>query len=102
MSVKDSEEQLFSHPVSHQQVLRVRIKDVLCAIDLRWVERVVPMVALQAVPGAPNYLIGFMDYHGSSILVVDLGLWYSGPQCQDSDAPNLRYFFLKSTVGECA
>lgn len=57
------------------QALRISIDGIQCVIELALVERVIPLLALQQVPGAPHYLVGLMNYHGESIAVVDLGLW---------------------------
>lgn len=57
------------------QVLRIAVHEIECVIDLSLVERVISMVLLQVVPGAPPYFAGIMNYHGEDIAVVDLGLW---------------------------
>ena len=62
-------------PAPLRQVLRVRIQDTQCAIDLAQVERVLPLVELQQVPGGPPHLAGLMNYRGESLAVVDLGIW---------------------------
>lgn len=62
-------------PTAALQVLRLRLQEMQCAIDLSFVERVFPLVALQQVPGGPRYLAGLMNYRGESLAVVDLGLW---------------------------
>lgn len=62
-------------PSAALQVLRLRLQDMQCAIDLCFVERVFPLVAVQQVPGGPRYLAGLMNYRGESLALVDLGLW---------------------------
>ena len=63
-------------PWGAEQVLRIRVQEMACAIDLTLVERVFQLVAMQHVLGGPAYLVGLMNYHGESVAVVDLGLWF--------------------------
>lgn len=44
----------------------------LC-IDLHKVIKVLSLMAVQAVPRAPNYLQGLMNLHGESVPLIDLG-----------------------------
>ena len=53
------------------QALRFRIGDRVLAVDLRWVREVCPIVHLRALPQAPAWLPGLLDYHGSLVPVVD-------------------------------
>lgn len=62
-------------PTAELQVLRLRLQNIQCAIDLCFVERVFPLVAVQQVPGGPQYLAGLMNYRGESLALVDLGIW---------------------------
>lgn len=62
-------------PRAELQILRLRLQEMQCAIDLCFVERVFPLVAVQQVPGGPRYLAGLMNYRGESLAVVDLGIW---------------------------
>lgn len=62
-------------PGPARQVLRLRVQDLECGLELELVERVLPLVELQQVPGGPDHLAGLMDYGGESVAVVDLGLW---------------------------
>lgn len=57
------------------QAIRVRTQDTQYAIELKYVECVLPLMELQPVPGSAYYLAGLMDYHGTSVAVVDLGMW---------------------------
>lgn len=57
------------------RVIRVRMQDTQYAIELKYVECVLPLMELQPVPGGAYYLAGLMDYHGESVAVVDLGMW---------------------------
>jgi chemotaxis-related protein WspB len=54
--------------------LRFRVGDRELAIDLAWVREVCPIVHLHAVPGAPAWLRGLFDYHGSLLPAADLGV----------------------------
>lgn len=57
------------------QILRFNTHGTQYAIDLNFVECVVPIMELQYVPGSPHYLAGLMNYHGKTLPVLDLGLW---------------------------
>jgi len=58
-----------------QQILRFNTHGTQYAVDLEYVECVTPILELQYVPGSPYYLAGLMNYRGTSLAVVDLGLW---------------------------
>jgi len=58
-----------------QRILRFNTHGTQYALDLNFVECVVPVMELQYVPGGPHYLAGLMNYHGKSLPVVDPGLW---------------------------
>lgn len=60
------------------QALRFRIGDRWLAIDVRWVREVCPYVPMQAVPGAPAWLRGLFDFHGSLLPAIDGGLLLGG------------------------
>jgi chemotaxis-related protein WspB len=53
--------------------LRFSVGSRSLAIDLSWVREVCPMVRLNPVPGAPAWLRGLMDYHGTLLPAADLG-----------------------------
>lgn len=57
------------------QVMHVLVQNTQYAIELKYVECVLPLMELQPVPGSAYYLAGLMDYHGKSVAVVDLGMW---------------------------
>jgi len=61
--------------VSTRQILPIYLQKDQYAIDLIFVECVLPLTALQPVANSADYLIGLMDYRGKSIPVIDLGLW---------------------------
>ena len=62
-------------PVSNRQILPIYLQKYQYAIDLMFVECVLPLTALQPVANGADYLIGLMDYRGKSIPVIDLSLW---------------------------
>lgn len=62
-------------PDAMLKVIRVRVQDTHYAIALKYVECVLPLMELQPVPGGADYLVGLMNYHGNSLVVVDLGMW---------------------------
>ena len=61
--------------VSTRQILPIHLQKNQYAIDLKFVECVLPLTALQPVANSADFLIGLMDYRGKSISVIDLGLW---------------------------
>ncbi|OMH32674.1 chemotaxis protein CheW [Motiliproteus sp. MSK22-1] len=48
--------------------------DTRICIDLADVTRVFPLVSVEEVPGGPDYLVGFVSFHGVSIPIIDLAL----------------------------
>jgi len=42
-----------------------------CAISAETVECVIPVVAIDAVPGAPRAVLGIINFHGTVVPVVD-------------------------------
>lgn len=65
--------------IALSQVVSVAIQGTVCAIDLIWVERVLPLLALQSLPGGHDSVAGLMDYHGDSCVVVDLATYLGRP-----------------------
>ncbi|MBM4006290.1 MAG: hypothetical protein FJ292_01795 [Planctomycetes bacterium] len=49
------------------------------AVDLSWVREVCPMVRFREVPGAPPWIRGLLNYHGTLIPSVDLSMLLGGP-----------------------
>ncbi len=76
MSTVDLVDDVVKTDLHIRQVLHVKVQNAPCVISLSLVERVISLVALQPTPGAPTYLVGLMDYHGKSVPVVDLSLWF--------------------------
>jgi len=83
------------------QVLRVLLRGVQCAIDLDYIERVLPLVALQPIPGGPHHLVGIMNYRGLSLPVVDLGAWLGikGAESYHIDTPILLCSNRQTRIG---
>ncbi|PJA32695.1 MAG: hypothetical protein CO187_03190 [Zetaproteobacteria bacterium CG_4_9_14_3_um_filter_53_7] len=53
-------------------VLYFHIGETRFCINLSQTSRVLPLVALQPIPDAPDYVAGVMNLHGRSVPVVDL------------------------------
>ena len=51
------------------------------ALEARQVIEVVPLVTLRACPGAPAYIAGLANYHGTGVPIVDLGRLVGGAPC---------------------
>ncbi len=62
-------------PVSVRQILPICVQNDRYAIDLIFVECVLPFTTLQPLANSPDFLIGLIDYRGKSIPIIDLGLW---------------------------
>lgn len=57
------------------QIVCVHTQDAQYAIELKYVECILPLMALQPVPGGAHFLAGLLDYYGKSLAVIDLGIW---------------------------
>jgi len=53
-------------------VLDTRVLDIRFCLNLQQVTKVLPLVALQVVPQAPNYMKGMMNLAGEGVPVIDL------------------------------
>jgi len=53
-------------------MLYFHIGDIRFCVHLSRISSVLPLVALQPLPDAPDYLAGLMNMHGTSVPVVDL------------------------------
>ena len=71
--------------------LQFRIPGLLLCVPLQDVERVLPLVEWQPVPGAADYLRGLLNLHGEAIPVVDLSsrLGHRARSRYDLDTPIL-------------
>lgn len=54
------------------RVLHFMVKDVQYCLDIEHIERVMFLMALQAVPGGPADVAGLMNLHGKSVPVLDV------------------------------
>ncbi len=52
------------------------------ALEAKDIIEVLPLVALKRVPPAPPYLAGLLNYHGTSVPVIDLNLLMTGTPCR--------------------
>lgn len=57
-----------------QEVLHFRVSGMQLCVPLDYVYKVMPIMSLQPVPGAPPYLVGLMNLHGASVPVMDLAM----------------------------
>ncbi|MBI4805638.1 MAG: chemotaxis protein CheW [Desulfovibrio sp.] len=48
------------------------------ALPARSVDEITPLVALNLLPGAPDYLAGLMNHRGKSLPVADMSLLFTG------------------------
>jgi purine-binding chemotaxis protein CheW len=55
------------------RLLAFRIEGLRCAVPLELAERVLPMIALSPLPGAPEAVLGLLNLEGKPLPVVDLG-----------------------------
>jgi len=55
-------------------LLHFMVQELQCCMYIQDVARIIPLLEMQPVPGAPNYLIGLINLHGMSIMGIDLGL----------------------------
>ena len=53
-------------------MLHFHVADTRFCVNLSQTSRVLPLVALQAIPDAPDYIAGLLNLHGTSVPVVDL------------------------------
>ncbi len=75
--------------ISVQQVLQIRTQNKLYAIDLSFVECVLPLMELHQTSEKAPYSIGFIDYRGKNLTVIDLGSWlgFKAKQTYNLDSP---------------
>lgn len=58
----------------HIKVLHFLLQDVRCCLDLRYVEKILPLPLLECVPGCPTYCVGLMNFKSNCIPVLDLAI----------------------------
>ncbi len=56
------------------ECLQFRLPGLLLCVPLENVERVLPLVEWQPVPGAADFLRGLLNVHGEAVPVIDLGV----------------------------
>jgi chemotaxis signal transduction protein len=56
------------------RLLLFRTQDTLVCIELAFVQRVLPLMALCPLPDSPPAFAGFLDLHGDGVPVIDLGI----------------------------
>lgn len=56
------------------QLLQFVVLDANVCIDIDNINKVLPLLMLEPVPGGPPYLAGIMNFAGKSIPVIDLAL----------------------------
>jgi purine-binding chemotaxis protein CheW len=59
-------------PLAKLKVLNTAVLDIRICLNLEQVIKVLPLMALQAVPQAPHYLQGMMNLAGCGVPVIDL------------------------------
>ncbi len=61
-------------PSEKLKILHFILQDVRLCMELQYIERVLPLPLLEAVPGSPIYFAGLMNYQGESVPIIDLAL----------------------------
>jgi purine-binding chemotaxis protein CheW len=56
------------------QVLHFLLGGVRFCMEIKYIEKISPLVLLEVVPNSPPYLAGLMNHAGKSIPVVDLAI----------------------------
>ncbi len=83
MNAKPEMVELHQSPLlSGDQILRFSTQDVEFSVPLYAVKHVLPLVALQVIPGSPDYLVGLMNFHGTSLPVIDMAIQLGTPQTE--------------------
>lgn len=55
-------------------VLHFLLQDVHCCLDLRYVEKILPLPMLETIPGSPVYFVGLMNLKNTCVPVFDLAV----------------------------
>jgi chemotaxis-related protein WspB len=63
-------------------VLMFPLDDERYGLDTSCIRRVLPLVELKRLAQAPKYVAGLMNYHGTSVPVIDLSLLSGGTGCE--------------------
>jgi len=64
------------------QVACFSINDLLCGVDINWVQEINQNLAVTKVPLAPDYVMGIMNLRGRIVTVINLGKKLGMPPCQ--------------------
>jgi chemotaxis-related protein WspB len=56
------------------QMLHFLVQKVHLCFEIHYIMKILPLVELKAIPGAPPYITGLMNVAGNSIPVIDLAL----------------------------
>lgn len=59
-----------------------KINDYSFGIDADKIVSVIPSIDLKPILGAPNFIAGFFDFHGSLVPVMDIKMLTVQEQCQ--------------------
>jgi purine-binding chemotaxis protein CheW len=62
------------------QVLQFLVQNVRLCVDLSYVKKVIPLTAVEEVPGGPSCLVGLLNVAGTSLPAFDLGLQLDLPR----------------------
>ena len=74
--IKSGEEELY------EELLVFTIHTLRCAIEVKYVDHVIRMVAITPVPKSPYWIVGIINYHGEIIPVFSMRRYYSLPDKQ--------------------
>lgn len=56
------------------QVLHFILQNVRFCVDIQYLEKVLSLVLIEAIPNSPAYLVGLMNLAGQSIPIIDLAV----------------------------
>ncbi len=75
--------------ISTCQILPICAHAMQFAIELKYVNCVLPLMELQHAPSDLDYLSGWVNYRGKNLAVIDLGIWLGlgVTESYDLDAP---------------
>lgn len=62
------------HEKNEFDVLQCRLRNIDICIELRYIEKILPLTALEPVPHSQSYVVGLMNLAGESIIVIDLAM----------------------------
>ncbi|MDD2774861.1 MAG: chemotaxis protein CheW [Gallionella sp.] len=57
-----------------EEILICRVGGVLTGLGLSHIERTISLVAIQPMPSSADYVVGLMNFAGSSLPVIDLAM----------------------------